>query len=179
MNKNNNMMNNMNNTELQKKINYNFNKIKLLNDGTVDIHDCFEYLSQIEIFTKENSIYCDICKRECDAVYQMKLYNSPEVLIIILNRGRGIQYHVELNYDMQLSLINYLENPSSGYLYELIGIIYGLSSDKIHYVAICKNPINNLWYSYNDCIIYPANIYEIKYLKPFILLYKKMKNNNQ
>jgi len=178
-NKNNNMMENMNNIELQKKINYNFNKIKLLNDGTVDIHDCFEYFSQIEIFTKENSIYCDICKRECDAVYQTKLYNSPEVLIIILNRGRGIQYHVNLNYDMQLSLINYLENPSSGYLYELIGIIYGLSSNKIHYVAICKNPINNLWYSYNDCIICPANIYEIKYLCPFILLYKKMKNNNQ
>ena len=181
--KNNYIMNqmNINNNIIQKQeYNNNLMKINLLNLNIVDIYDCFEYNQKIEEFTGDNSLYCDTCKNQLPATTRTKLYNVPEVLIIILNRGYHNQLKAKLKFDFQLNLMNYLENPNSGYLYELIGLITHLGKSELdhHFIATCKSPVDNIWYQYNDDLVSPVtdtNEQIFDFGTPYILFFKKIK----
>ena len=50
------------------------------------------------------------------------LCTGPEILIIILNRGKGIQFNVKINFFEQLDLSNYIGMPQTGCFYSLIGV---------------------------------------------------------
>ena len=58
-----------------------------INYNTVNIYDCFEYDRRIQLMTGENAMYCNFCKKTCDAELRTCLATGPEILIIILNRG--------------------------------------------------------------------------------------------
>ena len=53
--------------------------------------------------------------------------SCPEIIIIILNRGKGIQYKVKINFPIQLNLYNFIDFKEAGYNYELIGVITSAS----------------------------------------------------
>ena len=177
------MMNNMNmninnNMNLQQEFYNNSNKINLLSQNTVDIYDCFEYSQNPEEFIGQNAMYCDICKNQFPATFTTTIYNAPEVLIIVLNRGTGNQYKTKLKFDLQLNLKNYLEDKNSGYMYELIGLVthMGESGGSGHFIATCKSPIDKNWYQYNDDLVFPVTNFNqqmIDYATPYILFYKK------
>ena len=46
----------------------------------------------------ENSIYCNYCKKTCNCSMCTVLTTSPEILILILNRGKGIEFNVKINF---------------------------------------------------------------------------------
>ena len=183
MNMNPMMMNNMNmninnNMNLQQEFNINLNKIKLLSQNTVDIYDCFEYSQNPEEFIGQNAMYCDNCKNQFPATFTTTLYNAPEVLIIVLNRGQGNQFKTKLKFDFQLNLKNYLEDKNSGCKYELIGLVthMGESGGSGHFIATCKSPIDKNWYQYNDDLVFPVTNFNqqmLDYATPYILFYKK------
>ena len=163
---------------LQQEFYNNSNKINLLNKNTVDIYDCFEYSQNPEEFIGQNAMYCDICKNQFPATFTTTIYNAPEVLIIVLNRGTGNQYKTKLKFDLQLNLTNYLEDKNSGYMYELIGLVthMGESGGSGHFIATCKTPIDKNWYQYNDDLVFPVTNFNqqmIDYATPYILFYKK------
>ena len=163
---------------LQQEFYNNSNKINLLNKNTVDIYDCFEYSQNPEEFIGQNAMYCDICKNQFPATFTTTIYNAPEVLIIVLNRGTGNQYKTKLKFDLQLNLTNYLEDKNSGYMYELIGLVthMGESGGSGHFIATCKSPIDKNWYQYNDDLVFPVTNFNqqmIDYATPYILFYKK------
>ena len=62
------------------------------NNNTICLDDCFWYNQKSEYFTGENRNYCNICKQLYDSIYTSKLYITPNVLILILNRGKGNIY---------------------------------------------------------------------------------------
>ena len=141
----------------------------------VTIEDCFDYNQQINYFKGQNQINCNYCKMMNNAYYLTKLYTASNILIIILNRGKGLQYKVNLNIDEEINISKYIENNESPFCFSLIGAIihYGNSGQDGHFFAICKNKNNGKWYKYNDSIVSESNFNEIKSIGiPYVLFYK-------
>ena len=176
-----NMMNmplNMMNMDMM-NINQNMMKIQSLSQNIVDIYDCFDYNRKAENFSGQNAMYCNICKAQMDATFQTTLYYSPDILIIVLNRGAGIQYKVKLKFDQVLDIRNYSEEyAKTGAIYDLIGVVthMGESGASGHFVAHCKSPIDNKWYTYNDDMVSQVQNFQteiLNYAMPYILFYQK------
>ena len=106
------------------------------------------------------------------------LTTGPEILIIILNRGKGIEFNVKLNFYEDLNLSNYIEITNTGVNYKLIGVITHLGESGMsgHFIAFCKDPYNQKWYKFNDAFVSPViNFKEevIDYAMPYLLFYQK------
>ena len=173
----------MNTTDMN-KIQNNLRKIKLLQNNSVDILDCFDYNQKIENFTGENAWYCHTCGDQKPAEYQTKIYYGPNILILVLNRGTGIQFKVKLQFDLELDLNNYLENKTSGCVYDLIGVVthLGESGASGHFIASCKSPVDNNWYQYNDDLVNPIKNFKeeiLDFAMPYILFYENRKIENE
>ena len=129
--------------------------------------------------TGDNQMYCNQCNKLCDSLYSTILYSGPNYLIINLNRGKGIQYKVKLKFDEVLDITNYSEESAkTGAIYDLIGVVthMGESGASGHFVAHCKSPIDNKWYTYNDDMVFPVKNFQteiLNYAMPYILFYQK------
>ena len=133
---------------------------------------------KVNIVNGENAMYCNYCKKCSDTTYSTLIATGPEVLIIILNRGKGNEFNINLTFYQELSLKNYIEIKETGYLYDLFGIIMRLKGS--HNIAYCKSYWDNQWLKYNDAIVTPVNdfIKEVIDAKmPNVLFYKKKKSN--
>ena len=143
---------------LQQVNQYYFNNGKrplLTNDGKnpdVDIYECFEYNRKIDLMTGDNQMYCNICNKLCDATYVTYLYSTPNYLILNLNRGKGAVYECKVNFPDQLNIFNFVTSKQATTAYELYAVIchLGPSSMDGHFVAYCRNRLDNKWYLYND-----------------------------
>ena len=127
----------------------------LTNDGKnpdVDLYECFEYNRKIDLMTGDNQMYCNICNKLCDATYVTYLYSTPNYLILNLNRGKGAVYECKVNFPEQLNIFNFVTSKQATTAYELYAVIchLGPSSMDGHFVAYCKNRLDNKWYLYND-----------------------------
>ena len=158
----------------------NFNQFNnMYNNNEVNIYECFEYEKKINYMNGQNAMHCNYCQRTCDSSMCTVLTTGPEVLIIILNRGKGIEFNVKINFVERLNLANYIQFGNTGVNYELIGVIthMGESSMSGHFIAYCKNPISKTWYQYNDAMVNPVNNFKtevIDYATPYLLFYQKM-----
>ena len=121
---------------------------------SISLTDCFEYYQQEEPLTGENQIFCNNCHSMSDASTANKMNTSPEVMTIILNRGKGLEFDVNFEYPLFLEINDYIiEKSDSGKdVYELICVLshYDPSGMAGHFIAFCKSPVNQKWYCYND-----------------------------
>jgi ubiquitin carboxyl-terminal hydrolase 8 len=128
----------------------------------VSIYECLQNLSKEQRLEGEFKYQCDNCREKNDATQKTYIWESPDILIIHLKRFSSKMYgkhcHTEkisTFIDYPLSDLNladiYSPHNMKDQKYELYGVVqqYG-SLDGGHYVACCKNPMNNKWYSYND-----------------------------
>ena len=173
-----NYMNNINPMLFQQMLN-NF-LFNIQNQNYVNIYNCFEYNRKIEYFIGDNAMYCNNCKVQAPASYMTQLYTGPDILILILNRGVGIQFKVKLEFTQTLNLTSYIEEKKTGCLYNLIGVVthMGESGASGHFIAYCKSPIDGQWYRYNDDLV--SKVYDFKreimdYAMPYILFFQKVK----
>ena len=148
------------------------------NINKVDINDCFLYNQKIDLFKGENSMYCNNCKKTCPSSYCTQIFIAPKILIIVLNRGKGIEFKVKLDFTEYLNLENFIEIKKSGFNYRLIGVVthMGESGASGHFIAYCRSPIDNQWYKYNDDIVTIVKNFKgeiIDYAMPYILFYEK------
>ena len=121
----------------------------------VNLYECFEYNRKIDTMTGDNQMYCNNCNKLCNAFYSTLLYSGPRYLIINLNRGKGAVYECKVIFPKQLNIYNYLTYKDGITVYELYAVIchLGPSSMSGHFVAYCRNRIDNKWYLYNDGIV--------------------------
>ena len=124
-------------------------------------------------------MYCNYCGQTCPSSMITMLYTGPQILIIILNRGKGIQSKVKLNFFEEINLINFIEINYTGFNYKLIGVIAHLGEGGMgeHFIAYCLNPINEKWYQYDDSIVNPVNDFKkdvIDCAIPYLLFYQKI-----
>ena len=156
----------------------------------VTLKDCFEQYTSEEILSGENQMYCNYCHQNADYSTYNKIYKHPEILVIILNRGNGLEFNVEFEYPQKIKINDYINldnndnyNNNEDIQYELIGIIshLGDSSMSGHFIAICKNPVDKKWYKFNDAIVSESS-YELVSDDnlnniPYVLFYKSISSN--
>ena len=125
-----------------------------------------------------NTMYCNYCKQTCNSSMRSILSTGPEILIIILNRGQGIQFEVKINFFEELNLESFIEMKQTGYNYKLIGVITHLGESGMggHFISYCKDPISGNWHKYNDSIVTPVGNFKsevIDFAMPYLLFYQK------
>ena len=156
------------------------NKIQNQNISSVTLDDCFLYYQKMDLMTGDNAMICNPCQRTENCVYQSYITNPPEILIIILNRGQGIQFKVKCEFVEFINIQQYVSySNNTPYNYKLIGVVthMGGNDSSGHFVAFCRSPIDDKWYNYNDDLCFTVNDLKndvIDYAMPYILFYQKM-----
>ena len=150
---------------------------------SVNLEDCFENYQETEVLIGQNQIFCNNCNQMANAKTGNKMFTCPEVMTIILNRGKGLEFDVNFEYPLFLNIDKYVLDKSTlgNYQYELICVLTHLGPSGMagHFIAFCKSPVNNKWYCYNDAEVsevddprYPDKNYEIEGI-PYVLYYQK------
>ena len=126
----------------------------------------------------ENAMFCNRCQRNTNTNICTNLVYAPNILIIILNRGKGKEFDVKLNFREDLDISNYVEINNTGTLYKLIGVITHLGESGMsgHFIAFCKDPDDFKWYKFNDAIVTPVIDFQkevIDFGMPYLLFYQK------
>ena len=157
---------------------YNSN-VQIIENNTVTLFDCFCYNQKVEKFTGENRNFCNICQKLYDSFYCSKIFSSPNVLILILNRGKGNIYNIKLEFTDIIDITQFvLQKDKPQMMYSLYGVIthIGESGPNAHFVASCKSYIDNKWYRFNDAFVNPIVDFQkevINFGTPYILFYQK------
>ena len=148
----------------------------------VTIEECFEYYQKKDKMSGSNQIYCNKCKFMVDSINYSKLITCPNILILNLNRGKGLQFNIKIEIQEKLNVGNFLYFKNSNEIptnYELIGIVthFGPSDMSGHFIAFCKSFVDNNWYKYNDSIVTLSSFMEAKNTGvPYILFYTGSRN---
>ena len=122
--------------------------------NTKSIYDCLnEYTKKFQIDNK-NKWKCDQCKNYVCPFKQTKLWNTSDILILLIKRYKGdqkINTFIEYPFDLNMEdyNINFSSDKNNNYSLQSFAIHEG-SLNGGHYYAICKNYLNNKWYQYND-----------------------------
>ena len=161
----------------------------------VTLEHCFQQYISPENLIGSNKMYCNKCKGEYDAQTYNIIYKHQKVLIIILNRGKGIEFNVPFTYPIKFELNKYINmnnNPNYENVdnnkkieYELISVIIhmGESGMSGHFIACAKSPVDNNWYMYNDAIVSvcenPLNVFGSATTSsiPYVLFYQLKEDN--
>ena len=150
------------------------------NNNEVNIYDCFEYDRKIEMMMGANTMYCNYCKQNCNSSMCTTLTTGPEILILLLNRGKGIEFNVKINFVIFLNLEKYIQFTNTGCKYKLIGVITHMGESGMggHFIAYCLDPISGTnWHKYNDSIVTQVKDFQkevIDYAMPYLLFYQKI-----
>jgi ubiquitin C-terminal hydrolase len=139
----------------------------------VTIEECFKYDIQDVVFNGENKIFCNKCQKLNDALCKNKIYSSPHVLILVLNRGKGNQFDCDVEFGENLNIKNYVERSECPTNYKLIGVIshLGESSMNGHFLADCRY-FDGQWYCFNDSVVSGPSSHYSKKGTPYILFYQ-------
>ena len=149
-----------------------YNKNKAQKDLKLHVLDCLKFEEKPVIFSGDNQIYCEQCKKTCDARSENKMCIAPKILIIFLNRGVDNKFMCEVDFPEMLDINDYLEVKDKNY--HLIGVIehLGPSGQSGHFIANCKHFDGN-WYMFSDSSIYTTKNQYKKYGIPYLLFYRR------
>ena len=161
------------------KVRQHLMKVKNGNLKCVTLDNCFEQNENKEMLYGQNQIFCNSCHKNSNAESYNRLYNCPEVLTIILNRGKGLEFEVEFKYPLYINIEKYVEDKNCNTNYELIGLITHLGESGMsgHFIAYCKSPVDNNWYCYNDAQVTKCDNPEKEINScgiPYVLYYQKL-----
>ena len=160
---------------------FNMNNMNNMNySNEVSIYDCFDYDQKINYMIGQNKMYCNYCKNNTDCTMITTLVTGPDVLILLLNRGKGLEFNVKINFVEYLNLEKYIEIKKTGFNYELFGVIthIGENGQGGHFIAYCRDPFTNVWSKFNDAIVTEVNDFQseiLNFANPYLLFYQKLK----
>ena len=140
---------------------------------SVTLIDCFENEINTIEFKGDNQIYCNRCNKLLDAKGENRIFSSPHVLILILNRGKANKFDCDVEFEESLNIEKYVESKQCPTKYKLIGVIshFGESSMSGHFIADCRH-FDGKWYTFNDSIVTGPNFKYSKKGTPYILFYE-------
>ena len=150
-------------------------KFKNRTQKLVTIRECFEYYQKPEYMTGQNQIYCNRCKQMANSVNSSFLIVGPKLLVINLNRGKGLQFNIKLDFDEYINISDFIYFKSTPTKYKLIGVVthFGPSGMSGHFIAFCNSFMDNKWYRYNDSLVTPSSFQDAKNTGvPYILFYQ-------
>ncbi|KAM3727690.1 Ubiquitin carboxyl-terminal hydrolase [Dirofilaria immitis] len=137
----------------------------------------------------ENMYSCEKCAKLRNGVKICKIISPPEILCIHLKRFRHeLSYSVKVRsrvtfpvYDLDLT--PFIANPEGNkdsVLYDLVAFIthYGGNAESGHYVAYCKNEIDDNWYEFDDTVITRLEVADILSKEAYVLFYQRQSSQN-
>ena len=143
----------------------------------ISLNDCF-------IYNNTNSdkyeFLCSKCQNYSFGHLKTNIFMTKEYLIIILNYGKNNGLNLKVIYDEYINIEEFVKNGNKEF-FKLIGIVfhYGDSSAYGHYVAYCRNKVNNTFYNFNDSNVKISNFENILNDEvPYILFYEKYYNQS-
>ena len=152
-----------------------------IQNRNINLYDCFEYYRKVEFMSGNNQIFCNNCRQLSDSLYQTQLMTLPNIIILILDRGKNNMYKIDIDIFPEIDLTNYILFPQNErHIYSLYGVIThkGPSGESGHFIASCKFYKNNKWYLYNDAFV--NDIQDKDFFKkviqepiPYILFYER------
>ena len=128
-----------------------------------------------------NQINCQICKQLTDGEVCSKIYLTPPYLIINFDYGKKIDKPIDFQFGELIDLTNFTEEVCKDRFYELVSICahIGPLGSKGHYIAYCKNQIQNenapIWYKFNESFVSKVDFDEVRKQSPLFLIYRKKK----
>ena len=114
-----------------------------------------------------------------NAEYFSTLTTNPKVLILLLNRGVGIQFKIKLEFTTELDISRFVNFNDKSRKYKLIGVIthLGESGAGGHFIAHCLSPVDGEWYTYNDAIVSKCDNFQKNIIDlgmPYLLFYQRI-----
>lgn len=137
------------------------------------------YMSSEEL-TGNNKYNCNYCCTKTNANKSIIIYQQSTVLVLMIKKfqeynGSLIKNNIKINYNHELDMTPYMHEYSIGNkLYELYATIRhsgGMRGG--HYYTYAKNPINNLWFLYNDGTVYHVDDDEPLNCNGYVLFYRQ------
>ena len=138
----------------------------------ISLNECFIFNNTI---SDNYESFCSKCQNYSFGHLKTNIYMTKEYLIIILNYGKETNINIKVIYDEYINIEEFVEKKNKEF-FKLVGIIfhYGDSSAYGHYVAYCRNKINNIFYNFNDSNVKISNFENIiNDDVPYILFYTK------
>lgn len=170
------------------KIIYNFQTFSLLSFGTnnyqkktFNIHNGFDDFEKPEILNGNNTIVCINCKKPCEAENSCKIIQSPNILVINIDYdGNKNNKPSNVEFEETIDITKYVFNSKEHLKYKIICVCTLLdkseSKNKNHYIAFCKNKMNNQWFKFDDSFCSQCDSKEIYTGIPHLLFYEKINN---
>jgi len=157
--------------------------------GETTLEESLDSFVKEELLCGDNQYHCSDCKKKVDATKKMHIWSPPNVLIVQLKRFKSdTKYETKTTSKVvfptnNLDLKNYLSDLHSvnKTKYDLVAISEHRGTCNFgHYVAYCKNDINNKWYEFNDDDVFHVPYSELESEivteNAYILFYVKQLN---
>jgi len=133
----------------------------------ISIADCLEKFTMGEQLDEQNAWDCPNCKKKVRALKKMKLWSTPDILILHLKRftfdtcserGELVRSKIESVVDFPIDTLDmepYIEgpiDPAAPPSYALFAVSEhtGSTLNSGHYTSTVRNSSNGEWYRYND-----------------------------
>ena len=135
------------------------NGVNIIQNNSVTLEECFYYNQKTDYFTGDNRNYCNICKQTYDSHYTSKIYSSPNVLVLILNRNIITRRHGRTGKTIVVD--NFTEKKNICYEKELFGFSYKSPNNEksqsyIEYTKVDKT------FNYPEYTVHPLCLDAIK-----------------
>ncbi|KAL0966971.1 hypothetical protein UPYG_G00302910 [Umbra pygmaea] len=150
----------------------------------VTLQDCLAAFFARDELKGDNMYSCEKCKKLRNGVKFCKVQSVPEILCIHLKRFRhelmfSTKIGTHVSFPLEgLDLQPFLAKDSSAHTttYDLLSVIchHGTASSG-HYIAYCRNDLNNLWYEFDDQTVTEVSESCIQNSEAYVLFYKKSK----
>ena len=151
---------------------------------TLGISDCLALFQKEEMLDKDNSWYCNKCKKFVQAYKQIQIYKANRVLMLGFKRfrlGRKIQCRINFPvngldmgpYILSTALVHSGNIERRPVLYDLYAVAnhYGTMMGG-HYTAFCKNFLDGCWYEFNDSKVSRVREDEVVSSSAYVLFYR-------
>ncbi|XP_051989437.1 LOW QUALITY PROTEIN: ubiquitin carboxyl-terminal hydrolase 33 [Xyrauchen texanus] len=154
----------------------------------VTLQDCLAAFFARDELKGDNMYSCEKCKKLRNGVKFCKVQSLPEILCIHLKRFRHelmfsakISTHVSFPLE-GLEMQPFLAKDSSAQTttYDLLSVIchHGTASSG-HYIAYCRNELNQLWYEFDDQSVTEVSESCVQNAEAYVLFYKKSNDEAQ
>lgn len=150
---------------------------------TITLEQLLKNSIESESLIGTNQYNCHYCEQKRDVLKNTLIYKFPDKLVILIkkyqNIGRSIyKDNTQVIYPHELDMTPYIHQSALKYdsrppTYELYATIrhsggYGGG----HYYAFAKNPINKLWFCYDDSDVYGMTDDEVLQSNSYVLFYQ-------
>ena len=110
-----------------------------------------------------------------NCINNISLLISPKILIININREKGIQFNIKLDFTEYLNIHDFLFFKDNHFKYKLIGVVsyFNTSEGNEHFIAFCRSFVNDQWYRYDDDIVSSSSFLDARdTCVPYLLFYQ-------